>query len=101
MKDVYKKSLQEVFEYYESFEKGLSSNEALNRLDKNGKNKLKEPKKQSLVLMFLSQFKDTMVILLLIASLFSAVISYISNESYVDTIIILVIVFINAILSFI
>ena len=101
MKDVYKKSLQEVFEYYESFENGLSSNEALNRLDKNGKNKLKEPKKQSLVLMFLSQFKDTMVILLLIASLFSAVISYISHESYVDTIIILVIVFINAILSFI
>lgn len=101
MKDVYKKSLQEVFEYYESFEKGLSSNEALNRLDKNGKNKLKEPKKQSLVLMFLSQFKDTMVILLLIASLFSAVISFISHESYVDTIIILVIVFINAILSFI
>lgn len=44
MKDVYKKSLQEIFEYYESFENGLSSNEALNRLDKNGKNKLKEPK---------------------------------------------------------
>ena len=51
--------------------------------------------------MFLSQFNDFMIILLIFASIFSAAISYIRHESYIDSIIIIIIVIINAILSFI
>lgn len=51
--------------------------------------------------MFLRQFNDFMIILLIFVSIFSAVISYARHESYVDSIIIIIIVLINAILSFI
>ena len=52
-------------------------------------------------MLFLGQFNDFMIILLIFASLFSAGISFVRNESYVDSIIIIIIVVINAILSFI
>ena len=51
-------------------------------------------------MLFLGQFNDFMIILLIFASIFSAGISYVRHKSYVDSIIIIVIVIINAILSF-
>ncbi|MDO4375792.1 MAG: cation-translocating P-type ATPase [bacterium] len=80
---------------------GLTNEEAQRRLLKNGENKLTERKKKSNLLLFIEQFNDFMIILLIVASIFSAIVSYIRNESYVDSIIIIVIVVINAILSFI
>lgn len=101
MKDVYKENLDNLFKRLKTSNKGLTENEASIRLNKYGENKLKEKKKKSNLVLFIEQFNDFMIILLIFASIFSALISYIQNESYVDSIIIIIIVVINAILSFI
>ena len=97
----YKKSVEEIYRELNTSINGLSQEEAIIRLDKYGENKLKEGKKKSAFVMFLSQFNDFLIILLIFASIFSFVISYIRGESYVDSIIIIIIVIVNAILSFI
>ncbi|MFR1476496.1 MAG: cation-transporting P-type ATPase [Hydrogeniiclostridium mannosilyticum] len=75
----------------------MSDREAQKRLKKNGKNELIPPKKKNLLLRFLSQFSDFMVIILLIAAAISFVTSYLQQDAdYIDSIIILVIVVLNA-----
>ena len=101
MKNNYNKSIEELDKEYQSNINGLTNEEAYSRLQTYGENKLKEKKKKSNIIMFLEQFNDFMIILLIFASIFSAVVPYIKNQSYFDSIIIIIIVFINAILSFI
>ena len=100
-KEVYNESVEEIYKRLETGKDGLSEEEVSKRLLRDGENKLAERKKKSNWMLFLGQFQDFMIILLIFASLFSAGISYVRHESYVDSIIIIVIVFINAILSFI
>ncbi len=100
-KESYKKKIEELYQEFDTTIEGLTEEEALNRLAKNGENKLKEPKKKSNILMFLEQFKDLMTILLIGAAIISGIISIIKHESFADSIIILGIVIINAIMSFI
>ena len=100
-KDFYNKKIDELYKEFSSSIDGLSEEEASKRLEKYGENKLLERKKKSNFVIFLSQFNDLMIILLIFASVFSAVISYIQKESYADSVIILIIVIINATLSFI
>ena len=97
----YNKKLEELYKELNTSINGLTKEEAHIRLEKYGENKLTERKKKSNFIIFISQFNDLMIILLIFASIFSAVVSYIQKESYVDSIIILVIVVINATLSFI
>lgn len=97
----YNKKLEELYKELNTSINGLTEEEAHIRLEKYGENKLTERKKKSNFIIFISQFNDLMIILLIFASIFSAVVSYIQKESYVDSIIILVIVVINATLSFI
>lgn len=97
----YNKKLEELYKELNTSINGLTEEEAHIRLEKYGENKLTERKKKSNFIIFISQFDDLMIILLIFASIFSAVVSYIQKESYVDSIIILVIVVINATLSFI
>jgi P-type Ca2+ transporter type 2C len=101
MKDFYRLKINEIYKLLDSNIHGLSANETQQRLQKHGLNKLKENKDKSNLVLFLEEFKNTMVIILIIASLFSAIVSYIQKESYIDSIIIIIIVIINAILSFI
>ena len=100
-KEVYKEKVEEIYSRLKTSEKGLTEEEAQARLERDGENKLLERKKKSNLMLFLGQFGDFMVILLIFASIFSAGISYVRHESYVDSIIIIVIVIINSILSFI
>ncbi len=100
-KDIYKESVLEIFKNLNTSRDGLSDEEAENRLLKYGENKLTEKKKESPFILLLKQFNDFMIILLIFASIFSAIISYVRNESYIDSIVIIVIVIINAVLSFI
>lgn len=88
------KSEQETLEYLHSSYDGLSEDEALNRAAVYGQNKLAEGKTKSIVEKFLEQFKNVMVIILLVA----AVISGFMHE-FTDTVIILVVVIINAVLG--
>ena len=99
--EVYNQKIEDLYKKYKTNEDGLTKVEAQKRLLENGENKLTEQKKKSDFILFLEQFNDFMIILLIFASLFSAIISYIRSESYFDSIIIIVIVIINAILSFI
>ena len=77
---------------------GLTGQSAAQRQKKYGKNKLAEKKPKSLFLRFLEQFSDFMVIVLLIAAAISFFTARISGDGdYIDSIIILLIVIINAI----
>ncbi len=96
----YNLTSKECLEKLKSNKDGLSEEEAEKRLKENGHNKLKEAKKESNLAKFLSQFKNLMIIVLLLASIVSFIISYINQESYLDSIIILLIVIINAILGY-
>ena len=82
-------------------EGGLSSEEAAKRLEQNGKNKLAEGKKDSLIKRFLSQLADPMIIILIVAAVISAVTATFGGEGegYADVIIIMVVVIINAVLG--
>lgn len=78
-------------EFNVSIEEGLSSIEAKKRLDKYGKNKLKEGKKKSFLNIFINQFKDALIIILCV----SAFISFMLDE-IVDACIIFIIILFNA-----
>lgn len=82
------------------FRHGLSQEEAKRRREKYGKNKLKDKPKESLIVKFMKQFNDFMIIILIIASIISAVISNLQGENdYIDSIIIIAIVVLNAIMG--
>ncbi len=78
---------------------GLSDAEASDRLQKNGPNKLKEGKKDSLLVKFLGELKDPMTIVLIVAAVVSAITALYAGESLTDTVIILAVVLINACLG--
>lgn len=79
---------------------GLSQFSAEKRLHKYGKNKLEQKKNKSLFAKFIEQFSDFMVIILLIASIISFLTSKLENNNdYIDSIIILSIVIVNAIIG--
>ncbi len=67
MKEVYKEKIDEIFYRLKTNEKGLSEDEANIRLQRDGDNKLKEKKKKSNLLLFLGQFNEFMIILIIIA----------------------------------
>lgn len=80
---------------------GLSENEARSRLEVYGPNELLETGGINPVLMFLQQFRDPMVIILIIAIGISLVTQYIEGEGLVDAIVIFAIVIFNAIFGFV
>ena len=79
---------------------GLTEEEVKIRQAKYGKNKLKDKKKESIIIKFIKQFNDFMIITLIVASIISAVISKMQGENdYVDSIIIIGIVIFNALMG--
>jgi P-type Ca2+ transporter type 2C len=87
---------QNIFETFDSSENGLESGEAEYRIKKYGLNKLTVSKKRPLILSFLDEYRDPMIILLL----FATVIAFISGDT-TDAIIIFVVVMLNGIISFV
>ena len=71
----------------------------IRRLGRDGKNKLAEGKKISLMRRFLGQLADPMLIILMIAAVISGITSAYSGEGFADVIIIGVVVLINAVLG--
>lgn len=88
--------IDKVFELTGSSPRGISSGEALERLKEHGPNSLIEKKKKSPWVIFLHQFKDFMIIVLMAAAIISGFIGDIT-----DTIIIITIILLNAIIGFI
>ena len=89
-----------VRDFKTSINYGLNDEEVAKRKEKYGKNILKDKPKENLIIRFLKQFNDFMIIILIIASIISAGVSYIQGEQdYFDSLIIIAIVILNAIMG--
>lgn len=95
----YLSSLEEVLKEQNSSQEGLSTGEAQERLSKYGKNELEKGKKTSLLQRFLKELADPMIIILIVAAIISGITAFYEGESFVDVIIILSVVVINAVLG--
>jgi Ca2+-transporting ATPase len=92
----YRREIDDVLGLVKSGHKGISNAEASQRLAEVGPNALEEKKKKTILLMLLDQFKDFMILVLMGAAIISGIIGELA-----DTLVILAIVIINAIIGFI
>ena len=105
MEKYYLENLEEVYKQTNSNEKGLSSEEANNRLNINGKNKLKEAEKEPLIKKFFNSISDPMIIMLIAAAAIQAIVNVLesggdlSKANFTEVIVILIVVIINTIMS--
>lgn len=94
------KSVKETEEYFKVNENNGLTNEQVNESRaKYGTNELQAKKKKSTLVKFLEQFKDFMIIVLIIAAIISGVIGYVEGEGITDSIIILIVVILNAVIG--
>ncbi len=99
-KNWFNKSIKDVEEELKTdINKGLNLEEVKNRQEKYGYNELKAAKKKTLLQRFLDQFKDFSIIVLIIAALVSGAVGIAEGEGITDTIIILIVVLVNAIIG--
>lgn len=96
LKDAYTKSSDNVIKELNSSNEGLNEEEASIRLEKNGLNEIENKKQKTILEMLIEQLKDRMILILLLAS----ILSFILGE-YAEGIVILIIIFINALISII
>ena len=90
----YTQGKDETLEALQSSREGLSTAEAQKRLDEYGHNELEEAQKRGLLAKFLDQFKDLMIIILLVAAALSVITE--GTEGLTDALIILAVVILNA-----
>lgn len=88
-----------VIEQYQSRPSGLTEDEATERLNRYGCNRLKEGRKTTLIQRFLKEFSDPMILILIAAAVISVLTSLYANEPHTDAIIIIAVVLINAVLG--
>ena len=82
-----------------SIEKGLTTEAVEESRSKYGFNELQAKKKKSIFVKFLEQFKDFMIIILIIAAIVSGVVGYMQGEGITDSIIIFIVIIVNAIVG--
>lgn len=90
----YAKNAEELYREYSSRPEGLNESEYLHHLEKYGANELQEQERDSILKVFLSQFKDFLVVVLLIANVVS-----ILTDNIESAIVIIVVILLNAILG--
>lgn len=96
----FNKDVKEVEEELKTdIENGLESGKIENRRKEYGFNELEAKKKKSIIIKFLEQFKDFMIIILIIAAIVSAFVGVKEGEGFTDSIIIMVVVIVNAIIG--
>ena len=96
MMNWYQKEIGEVMQLLQTSQEGLSPKEAGARFERYGPNELEEKKKKTPLMMFLDQFRDFMILVLIVAAVISGIIGEPS-----DTIAIIVIVVLNAVIGFV
>ena len=100
MEHYYNQTINEVVKKFEvDPTSGLSSQEVEIRKEKYGPNKLESHKQKSLLSIFIEQFKSSMVVILFIAAIVSGVIGVIEDEGLIETIVILAILLLNAVIG--
>lgn len=98
--ELYNKSIEATCsELHTNLDTGLSNEEAQKRLNEYGFNEFEQTKHSSLIVKFFNQFKSFMIIVLIVAGIVSGVVGHLNGEGFTDTIIILAIVLINAIIG--
>jgi len=99
-KQWYSKTVEETKNELETdLQNGLKSEQVVNKQEKYGFNELKAKKKKSLLQKFLEQFKDFTIIVLIVAAIVSGIVGISEGEGITDTIIILIVVILNAIIG--
>ena len=100
MKDAYKKSTEEIFKELNTSEKGLKTVNIEKLRRKYGRNVLKEKDKKTKLQIFLDQFKNVMIILLLVVGILSLIYSIINKSDFLEPIVILGTSIINCFMGF-
>ncbi len=102
MEKAYSLANEEVLNGLNTNIEGLSHAEAKKRLERDGKNALAEKKKKPAFLKFLAQFKDILIIVLIISCIVSIVIGVVehSTSEFIDAGIIFFVVMFNAVVGF-
>ncbi len=96
----YNKTIEDIEKQFNvNDKKGLEDNQVKENREKYGYNELRVKKKKSLIIKFLEQFKDFMIIILIIAAIISGIIGVSHGEGITDTIIILIVVVVNAVIG--
>ena len=96
----FNKTINEVKDELQTdYENGLTNEQVLKNREKYGYNELKTKNKKSLFIKFLEQFKDFMIIVLIIAAIVSGAVGIAEGEGITDTIIILIVIIVNAIIG--
>ena len=96
----FQKSIEEIEKEFEVNQgQGLSEEQVKKNREIYGSNELAAKKKKSLFIKFLEQFKDFMIIILIIAAIISGIVGYVEGEGITDSIIILIVVVVNAIIG--
>lgn len=96
----YNKTVEEVENQLNTdLSNGLTEDEVIKLQEQNGYNELKEGKKTSILVKFLEQFKDFMIIVLIIAAIISGIVNKINGEGMTDTFIIMIVIVANAIIG--
>jgi Ca2+-transporting ATPase len=98
-KMLYNIGVETVEQMFGTGPKGLTDAEVRTRLERDGYNEFTKKKPKSLAAKFLAQFKSFMIIVLLVAAVVSGVVGYVHGEGFADTIIILAIVILNAVIG--
>lgn len=100
MKETYQKTIEEIYSEYQTSKEGLLDKEAERRLGLFGKNVLIQKNKKSKWKIFLSQFKNIMVILLLLVGVMSLVYAIFTSGDFLEPIVILGTSLINCLMGY-
>ncbi|MDD3780884.1 MAG: HAD-IC family P-type ATPase, partial [Proteiniphilum sp.] len=96
----YSQTIEAVLQQFQTdSHSGLSIEAAAERLAEHGPNRLESRKQKSALTIFFEQFKSSMVLILLVAAIISAVIGVMEDEGLVETFVILAILVVNAIIG--
>ena len=96
----YDQEPKDVLKFFKTSEEGLSDKEAKRRLEKYGANIIQEEKRKSKLRIFLGQFNNFMIILLLVVGFLSLLYAMFSTQDYLDSIVILGTTFVNIIMGY-
>lgn len=97
----YNKNIKDVMKEFNTSAEGLSESEAKSRIHTYGANEIVEAKGKSKLKIFLNQFNDMMIIILIIVAIIMGIYGVLYSHEYTDTIVIVAVVMINAIMGFV
>ncbi|MBR2246484.1 MAG: HAD-IC family P-type ATPase, partial [Bacilli bacterium] len=98
---MYRKKIEDVYKELNSSKKGLTNKQVIRRKKEFGKNKIENKHKTTKWQLFLNQFDNLMIKLLLIVSVISGIYSFMAGESLTDTILIIIIVLLNVLMGYV